>query len=694
MFSRCHKISLIKSLFSSNQLSKSLFVNFTKKLYSSKSVRNESYEDRFSEQFKQKISIDEVQNIVSNKAFTDSEKQLFDVINSQSLEALKENNFDLLRSNYALDLIRNLDLDDLDYKSLENSLSGFSLEQDLERILRIKTVDEYLKYTTGNLEYSVAFMKLLLTSLLTLRATDPQNAVLIQFCEESLIKTVQSLSLRVETLDERESYKLKRAFIHYFMSKKDSRVRQKVCVEIESLFQTCLKSSTDFNKDYKFHLKALKSLFNTYSRKRPDSNQLESYEIPFLNETENSTKKQRETTVHNTAIANLDQIIKTNIIENLQSSKGTLSLVDFNTCLEVIQLVEPVTTKSIESAFDVLRDVLASDTTQDPETLIAICFNLSSLMKKNIYFYRERIKDDLKLIFDRLADSKLSKGNAIQVYSIFRTTQTMHQRLLQNIESILKPIQSELNKGAFLNLLFFYSSAPKSQQSDEFYSNREISINVKKNLRHFTFENIMDLIIACVQLNFEGKVKSVDYLPTLDGESWSLIFSILLETKVDRLTALEKLKYFRVLKILSLIVEENVFSSMPIQDKTLVLAKNFSVHATRIESEFQKEVEEVLKDYTKAYETERLIQDLFSVDFLVVDTKVLEVNGPTHYYIIYSEDKVEYCENKSTEMKRLLLEALEYKYFAVPFYDWFTLDDPEEKKYYIIDKLKGRSSPY
>jgi len=199
---------------------------------------------------------------------------------------------------------------------------------------------------------------------------------------------------------------------------------------------------------------------------------------------------------------------------------------------------------------------------------------------------------------------------------------------------------------------------------------------------------------ASLQLEFKEKVENISYLPVLDSEIWSQIFGILLQTKPEKINLKEKVKFFRILKILSLVIQGDVFNYPLIQQKISNLSKTFLAASDIIESDFQKEIENYLNDLAKIFEKEKMIEDLFFVDFLVHKGKVLEVNGPSHYFLLFEEGKELYKENKSTEFKRKMIQMLKYDYYAIPFFEWLDLPTESKKQEYLRRKFLKMVPPY
>ena len=694
MFSVWHKIFLKRQTLTSNLLPKVPAFNSKPRLHFSEAIRNEFQNAQGLHQSGTKISFSELKDAMNNDSFIRSERELANWLNIDASEVIDPSNLKSLESNYAAKLVDSLEIKDLNEEFSGIIFSQFNLDREPERIIRIKVIDEYLKSIANirGFNSSPSVINFYLISLLTLLTTDSHNLRLIGFCQSRLLESIRLIYSKDDEVSAIGYEEIKELFRLYFLNQNRLRFYDKVSTELNNYFATLLKVNTELSEDFRFQLDILGLIKNYSDNKKATLNpQLESHEVPFANALDEKHEKQREKIIQVAYAIDITQMIKTNIVEKMQHTNEVLSLSNLNTCLEIIRMTSQLTQDNIEIAISALKRSLNTNKSCSSETLLNICLNLISLMKTNLYFYRETIKHDLKSLFDRLSDTPLDKNQAIQIYSIFRATQTLHQRLLKKIEGILKPNQSSLSKGAFLSILFFYSSIPASHNHSDFYPDREININVKKNLRHLSFENVMDLIISCFQLNFEGKVKTIDYLPTLDGEAWSQIFSILIEVRIEKLNPKEKLKYFRVLNVLSLTIEEAVFDSALLQEKKKVLAKNFTAFASTIESEFQLDVEKSLIKYTRAYAKERLIQDLFYVDFFIPKRKILEVNGPTHYFIVFSEDKIEYLENRSTQTKRQLLEMLGFQYFDVPFYEWLGLEEPDQKTDYLAKKLKSKN---
>jgi len=155
---------------------------------------------------------------------------------------------------------------------------------------------------------------------------------------------------------------------------------------------------------------------------------------------------------------------------------------------------------------------------------------------------------------------------------------------------------------------------------------------------------------------------------------------------------LDKLKLYRVLKILS-ILWTDLMNKEVIESKLSHLLDNLQ-KLSYFESSFQKEIEKYLKQLSRKFEKEALLENILMVDFLIDNKIVLEVNGPNHYFIVSpANEENNILTNRSTLSKKTLIEKLGYSYREIEYFKWNKLASlHKKKKEFIINLLRKKDN--
>jgi len=640
---------------------------------------------------RKKISLLELKDIIENnftqKSYNEFEKKLSQICDQEDLDISHFNSFKG-QYKFLFEAIEKIDLQNFLEKRIDFNSSN--QEQLTISLIKLITINSYFKKDqVFDLPESASQRVFFLATLLILKASTSLTSKLIQFCETQL-HTYLKEGIKEKVL-EKENI-VKPLFLLYCENR--GLFSQETLKLIEEYFVFQLKENEAFSTDYSFLLETVKRVEENPIFIDLNNAHLLQHETPFQ-----ITVKQENPLLDGTEIiemessTNIIYTIQSIVINKLKGDSEINSLSSFSACLKILTTSNYRINQIIDHIIKTLEQILESDCPKSPGILIDVCMQIIFVIQDSLPFHRELLKKSLKRIYEVLYQGPLNLQQSFQIYSIFRHTQTVDQRLLHKLEEIILPKITNLEIGSFLNFFFFYSSMPRIDHEFEI-PQKDLNIYVKFHFKRFSFENLLDIVNASLQLDFKEKVESVAYLPVLDSQMWSQIFGVLLQTKPEKLSLKEKVKFFRILKILSFVIEGDVFNYPLIQKKIAALSKTFLALSDLIESNFQKEIERYLLDLSKVYQKEKMIEDLFFVDFLVGKKQVIEVNGPSHYFIVFEDNKETYKENKSTEFKRKMIQMLGYEYYAIHFFEWFDLPSESKKKEHLRRKLMKILRPY
>lgn len=97
----------------------------------------------------------------------------------------------------------------------------------------------------------------------------------------------------------------------------------------------------------------------------------------------------------------------------------------------------------------------------------------------------------------------------------------------------------------------------------------------------------------------------------------------------------------------------------------------------------QNDVKIILKVAKIPFETEKLIKNLYRVDFLIDPNIIIEVNGPIHFGF-RSEDQ---SLNGKTLLKTKILEKKGFKVVNISYGEWYGLRGVNKKIEFLLERL-------
>ncbi|KAM3138529.1 hypothetical protein pb186bvf_009443 [Paramecium bursaria] len=210
------------------------------------------------------------------------------------------------------------------------------------------------------------------------------------------------------------------------------------------------------------------------------------------------------------------------------------------------------------------------------------------------------------------------------IFKLFLQQRKIDQNILKEVE------ESPLNLNSPYKILMnFYSLVP----SDPPWNicqiiNRNLVKKWNESLLNNKLQNIQQ--IFRIEKLLKSPQPNQKYM-IIDNILLNLINETILQLKVQNLTNFQKLQvYFIFNTYFSSEMLSPQFNTMQHLYISSYLRQEFEKQE-RNESYLQYQVGESLKKLGFKYQQEQLIQNCFSVDFLI-DDKVIEVNGPSHYY--------------------------------------------------------------
>jgi len=560
--------------------------------------------------------------------------------------------------------------------------ADFDNRDELDTILSLYLLNEkHLRQSIDHTDIDLAFY---IMSVGVLKNADSAKKTALQYVEEKVSKLTKDYKYGKERTQGEIGY-LKWSILDYFFTNK--KYWEPSTVTILNFVNNLIQQDPIYRGDISFLYTLTRRISSQTQKRSPTySTQLLPHETPFENLIPKATKLDEGTTINQDAKENLLQEISKHMIEQIRNPKALSSLPDLNKCLDILLNNSNFKLFSIYEDIDKKREILMNKAVYEQKDMIEY---INLLVRSPDYYESHTMeilrRDLVNVFYKALYSMELEKSEMHTLYSVFRSTQSVHVELLRKMEAhLLKNGKfKNLTAGEFFNIFYFYSSLPESIERG--LSRNDIITYLKKH--ETSLETLLDIAIASIYYGYEGrKVSTLAELPVLDGELWNRILEALLSSKPEKLSVREKMKLFRTMKFLSFILEGEVFNNKLIQEKMAGLQKELEKMYDTIESEFQKEVETFIKE--RSYQKEALIEGIFPVDFLISKKNVLEVNGPQHYYLVYENFELKYLENRSTSLKKEMLSNLGYKVYSIPFYEWMKFEKDSEKRSYVVNLLK------
>lgn len=125
----------------------------------------------------------------------------------------------------------------------------------------------------------------------------------------------------------------------------------------------------------------------------------------------------------------------------------------------------------------------------------------------------------------------------------------------------------------FLNIFYLYAKLPSSLNKK--LTKRGTALNIKKKSRDLN--SSLNIALACIFQGFNGeKFKNIANLPILDAETWGYILDLIMTSIKTTLPFKDKINLFRLTKILSAVLEDNVFNQRVVSERLAELQKDLS----------------------------------------------------------------------------------------------------------------------
>lgn len=474
---------------------------------------------------------------------------------------------------------------------------------------------------------------------------------------------------------------LKKGLVKYF--ELSTRNWDPVSNELMDFIRDCLKSKS-FSWDLAFLYDILKTIGVKAQLRETKLDQLQSYETPFENLVPKSLKISTDSPFEAGSRDSLvGKICDKTMLFFTENRIENISQLDL-----ACNILAMCNVDFIEISSEISRSLgrlIENKQIDDGSNIISLIKLLCYKLDHSNSFQLEILRKMVAPIYKELLRFDLSRTDCIEIYKIFRVTKSFSTELLKKIEQSLENILSQQNSFLILNIFFFYASIPKAFRQD--IDPKTLVFHLRKY--EYDLEAITDIAIASIFMGYEGKVDTIPQLPILDPELWNKIFENFMGVNHNNISLLQKLKLYRALKILSLVLRKDIFNTDIIENKLRSMATDLEKLNNPLESEFQKDVEKSLVLVTKKYEKEAMIEGLFSVDFLLKKKKtVIEVNGPHHYHLVFEDSGQIYHETRSSQIKEELLKDLKYNFFSIPFFEWINMSDKEKTR--LLTKINSK----
>lgn len=202
--------------------------------------------------------------------------------------------------------------------------------------------------------------------------------------------------------------------------------------------------------------------------------------------------------------------------------------------------------------------------------------------------------------------------------------------------------------------------------------------------RFFNLDTLITIATACLQISYVEKYKKFDIFNFFDGEIWSALIQKLKDIDLGTLSKIQSIKLYLFFKLMDF---DKTLSNELFSNILNELTTQFKSFENRIISNLQLKIENELKklDYSYIMEPD-LINDVFSVDFILKNKKIiLEVDGIHHFFIIIQKgidlknefdlftdnhnliNLIEPC--RYTDLKKSILNSLGFKILNITYLD-------------------------
>jgi len=399
---------------------------------------------------------DLIQDHFTEKSFQSFESQLCQIFEVEELDVDK---FDLLKNQYKFlfDAIENLDLIEflktmVDFKSIKQETLTISLMKMILLNLHLKELENF-DLLENESERIFFFM-----TILIFKKGVSINPKLIEYCEKQtnkfLKKAIKEKNLEKEAL-------IKHFFLLYCENR--SLVSLETTRLMDEYFVTQIKYNEFFSKNDVYLLEIVRKIEQNPTFIDLNNPHLLQHETPFqiVTNQENAILTQGDNILLVESPTDIIFAIQTIAVGKLTGENELKSLNTLSNCLKILKTSNYKTRPIIINIIKTLERTLETSV-KNQSILIDICFQIVGESRGSLAFLREFLKKSLKIIYDTLYSMPLNVQQCLQIYSIFRHTQTIDKKLLAKLEEKILPKINSLEVNSFLNFFFFYASIPSA----------------------------------------------------------------------------------------------------------------------------------------------------------------------------------------------------------------------------------------
>lgn len=279
------------------------------------------------------------------------------------------------------------------------------------------------------------------------------------------------------------------------------------------------------------------------------------------------------------------------------------------------------------------------------------------------YFLKNKniINDHLIYVNEIINWSSRVQGKLTKEFSKYLIT------IINNKEYLNKKKPSEI-----LNLL--YNIAILNLITKEFYENFILLID------NFIFDRIED----CIKLLWSFCIYNVHFN---DFESQNSMINIINNINLNKISINKSNKM-----VIYKLFEINLFMKLnfPIIYEKLNEIKILKIEENQIRlnrdpelSSLQNDIKIILNISKINYEIEKIIENIYMIDFFIKPNIIIEVNGPVHYSFLNDDSHF----NGKNVIKHSILTKSGYKLVNISYIEWYMNKGVRSKIDFILNKL-------
>ena len=572
-----------------------------------------------------------------------------------------------------------------------------------------------LKYEidVGNKFTQLEIIEILLNSLYLLHLGQSIDKKTLELTSELLLDSLKILKNKIKDNNENFSYKdngknkLRNCLLRFFqiLPQYKHAFNDYLKINYEHFFDFFFEKPFNIN-DIQYCRKICNTIFTLFGKKIEKTLKLETKSISDEALFPSYDQKDIEATEQFSSDVNLEDLkkIKTKIFDfcfNKITEKNLRNLNEVSELLQILLLFEVQSSNEFFKFMNAIQTNLI-ETVRETQFILNDQFKIINIMltflllKPSIgssYYYNFR--ELFMIFFNRLKQNIEDDMDFLHsIFTIFRNTQIIDLELAKEVEKMLPKSYNKIPKTFFLTLLQFYSLLSDGLLKE--LPEREVILYIKRRFNDFSLSQILDIVICSLRFTCNSLPTLWGCVRYLDNESWSNIIQLLMSVEIGKMDYIEKLKLLRVLKIISIIWKDMI--NKDLIEKKIIDLLNCLEYLTDInESEMQKEVEDHLKKLHRNFKKEALLEHILAVDFLIDEKIILEINGPSHYFVVYEDSQQhslmnpKLIRNRNTILKNYLIEKMGYRYKEISFEDWSNLESFHKKREFLSKFLRKKS---